>query len=281
MTQSEQVEFWLPKPKLWDFQTVAILIPVCSSAIGLFLMSIESLVFAQFSSMPDNLRLWISIISAIFMAFGGEIGTVSNNIFVFGRLAKKNTKFYTDWERVTNWDFAGLIVSWLGTTLSMFIASATRPDSFASWQNIFAEWLILPLMILSVSDAIFGIIEFGTAYGQFDMRMMYWIGRRKEWDEEASRKSLLESALHSTMSNTQPMPAIIEPQPAIEKTLHCWCGKELQNERAYNAHLRTHKNEVKNYNDAQSALEGLKQKYTYANPDFEFPKLSDIVEWRN
>lgn len=262
----DENEFWLPKPKMWDFQTIAILIPVIASALGLFLMSIEALVFAQFDSLPTDFRMWVSIVSAFFMAFGGEVGTVSTNTYIFSRLAKCNTRFYAEWDRVTNWDYTGLIVSWMGTTLSMFIASATRPDTFTDWQTFIANWLILPLMILSVSDAIFGIIELGTAIGQFDMRMVYWIGRKKEWEE----------SLAITKQDTKPMKPIKE-----NKSLHCWCGKELQNERAYNAHLRIHKNEVKSFDNAQEALEALRTKYTYENPDFEFPKLTDIIEWRN
>jgi hypothetical protein len=272
----DENEFWLPKPKLWDFQTVAILIPVIASAIGLFLMSVEAMVFAQFESLPNDVRLWVSIISAFFMAFGSEIGTVSTNTFIFSRLAKCNTRFYAEWDRVTKWDYAGLIVSWLGTTVSMFIASATRPNTFTDWQSFIANWLVLPLMILAVSDAIFGIIELGTAIGQFDMRMVYWVGRKREWQDDESRKKLLEESLGITLKDTKPMKPI-----QIKKTLHCWCGKELQNERAYNAHLRIHKNEVKTYSDAQQALEALKEKYTFENASFDFPKLSDIVEWRN
>lgn len=269
-------EFWLPKPKMWDFQTIAILIPVIASAIGLFLMSIEALVFAQFESMPDNFRIWVSIISAVFMAFGGEVGTVSNTTFIFSRYIKHNTRFRADWDNVTAWDWTGLIVSWLSTMLSMFIAASTRPNSFASWQQILAEWLVLPLVLVAISDVYTGMIELGSSIGQFDMRMVYYIGRKKEWQDDQARKRMLEESLGITLKDTKPMAPV-----EVKKTLHCWCGKEIQNERAYNAHLRIHKNEVKNYENAQKALEGLKEKYTYESPDFDFPKLTDIIEWRN
>lgn len=272
----DENEFWLPKPKMWDFQTVAILIPVIASAIGLFLMSIEAMVFAQFDNLPDNFRMWVSIISAIFMAFGGEVGTISNTTFIFSRYIKHNTRFRADWDNITFWDWTGLFVSFMSTMLSMFIAASTRPNSFASWQQVLAEWLVLPLVLVAIGDIYAGVIELGSSLGQFDMRMIYWIGRKKEWNDDQLRKRMLEESLGITLQDTKPMKPIKE-----NKILHCWCGKELQNERAYNAHLRIHKNEVKTFDNAQKALEALRSKYNFENPDFEFPKLTDIIEWRN
>lgn len=274
----DENEFWLPKPKLWDFQTVAILIPVIASAIGLFLMSIEALVFAQFESLPDNYRIWVSIVSAVFMAFGGEVGTVSNTTFIFSRYIKHNTRFRADWDNVTYWDWAGLIVSWLSTTLAMFIAASTRPNNFTSWQQILAEWLVLPLVLVAVSDVYTGMIELGSSIGQFDMRMIYWIGRKKEWQDDELRKRMLEESLGITLRDTKPMkPVEIEK---TKETLLCWCGKELQNERAYNAHLRYHKNEAKQFSNAQEALDNFRSKYSIGHSDFDFPTLAEVAEWR-
>lgn len=262
-------KFWLPQPKRWDFQAIAILVPVIASAIGLFLMSVEALVFAQFNSLPQNFRLWTSIISAFFMAFGGEIGTVSNSIFIFSRWIKRNTKFYSEWDKVTIFDWTGLIVSWLSTALAMFIASSTRPGTIASWQQIFAEWLILPLMLVAVSDVYLGVSELGVLIGQFDMRMIYWIGRKKEWDDENTRNKLLERSLGVTFNTTQP----------TQKPVYCWCGKQLKSPRAYSSHLRFHINEAKQFDNAQAALDHLHNSYQFDSADFEFPTLATVASW--
>ena len=39
-------------------------------------------------------------------------------------------------------------------------------------------------------------------------------------------------------------------------------------------------NEVKKQTDASAALKYLQATYHYDNPDFDFPTLSDIIEWR-
>lgn len=262
--------FWIPKPRKWDFLTLAILIPVMFSAIGLVLMAIESYVFAQFDSMQNEWRTWVSLISAIFMAIGGELGSVSSCFEIFSKYIKSKMSRRHEWDTITFWDWSALAVSFVTTMLSFFIASSTRPDMVTSWQSVFSEWLILPLMLLSVGDIYSGMIEGGIRLGTFDLRMIDWIVRRKEEQDKIDYLNRLESS----NQKTKIMP--------IENPVTCWCGKQLKSKRAYGSHLRFHINEVQAYNDAQSALNALHQKYEdVVTADFEFPTLTDVVEWRS
>lgn len=264
--------FWIPKPKRWDFMTLAILIPVIFSAIGLVLMAIESYVFAQFSSMNNELRITVSLISSICMAIGGELGSISNCFEVFSKYIKTKSERCYEWEKVNGWDWSALIVSFITTLLSFFIASSTRTNVNTAWQNIFSEWLVLPLILLSVADIYSGMIEGGMRLGSFDTRMIEWIVMRKQNEDEIKYLAALETSNKFTK--------IMPTQTETQNTLHCWCGKELKNERAYNAHLRIHKNEVRQQVDASAALKYLQTTYHYKNSDFDFPTLSDIIEWR-
>lgn len=266
-----ETEFWLPKPKLLDFNTIAILIPVIASAFGLFLMGVESMIFAQFKSLPENMRLYTSIVSAILLAFGGEIGSVSNNVAMFQRYIKSRMQARAEWDIVTRWEWVGFVVSWIATTLSMFIASSTRPSVTTSWRGFFSEWLIVPLMILAVGDVIFGIVELGVHTGTFDLRMLEWIERRR-----AEQRKI--DYLNSLQINDNKEGSLKTEE---ESTVHCWCGKQLKSKRSYNAHLRAHKNEARQFSNPKQAHDELQTRYqdTIENADFEFPKLRDFVKW--
>jgi len=186
----------------------------------------------------------------------------------------RNRRF--EWDIVTDWEWFGFFVSWIATTLSMLIASSTRPGSDLMWQDFVSEWLIIPLMLLAVGDVIFGTIELGIRFGSFDLRMTDWIVRRKEDHDQIEYLKALEES----NKRTQAMPQQ-KMQPESESELKCWCGKPLKNERAYNAHLRAHKNEALTYNSPEEAYNKLNSHYseTIENADFQFPSLSDFSDW--
>jgi hypothetical protein len=268
--QKEDDGFWLPKPKRFDFMTLAILIPVIASAVGLFLMAVESFVFVQFGSLSKDypeLRSVIALLSGFFMAFGGEVGTVANNVEIFSKYIKsrlESTRY--EWDIVTAWDWAGFGVSWLSTTASVIIASSTREYAGTSWQEFVSEWMVLPLMIVAVGDVVFGTIELGLRFGTFDARMRNWIGlRKKEQDEVDYLKRLDNGEVVSE-----------------DKAVRCWCGKELKNEMGYHRHQVVHKEEAREYETARLAYDGMREKYedTIHGADIDFPTLVQIVEWK-
>ena len=262
-------EFWLPKPKRFDFMTIAILIPVIASAIGLFLMAIESFVFVQFGSLSHEfpaLRATIALTSGFFMAFGGEIGTVANNTEIFSKHIKTKLKTTrSEWDIISSWDWFGFGVSWLATTLSVIIASSTREIVGVSWQALVSEWFVIPLMIIAVGDVIFGTIELGFRFGTFDARMVNWINLRK-----------------IAQDNINYLNAIDKKRDGEDTSVLCWCGQELKNDLGYNRHQIVHKNESLAYPSAQVARKALQEKYvnTIQLADIPFPSLTQVVEWR-
>jgi len=262
-------EFWLPKPNRFDFMTIAILIPVIASAVGLFLMAIESFVFVQFGSLSHEfpaLRSAIALTSGFFMAFGGEIGTVANNTEIFSKYIKTKLKTTrSEWDIISSWDWLGFGVSWLATTLSVIIASSTRELAGVSWQTLVSEWFVIPLMIIAVGDVVFGTIELGFRFGAFDARMVNWINMRK-----------------TAQDNIDYLDAIDKKRDGGDQIARCWCGQELKNDLGYNRHQIVHKNESLAYPSAQVARKALQEKYanTLQLADIPFPSLAQIVEWR-
>lgn len=273
-------EFWLSKPKRFDFMTLAILVPVIASATGLFLMAIESFVFVQFGSLSaefPQLRAVIALTSGFFMAFGGEIGTVANNTEIFSKYIKsrlQNTRH--EWDIVSGWDWFGFGVSWVATTLSVIIASSTREIITASWQDVVSEWLVIPLMIISVGDVVFGTIELGFRFGAFDARMVNWINLRKSEQANINYIRSIERG-----SDTAP-PVTQDTESVIPIPIKCWCGTTLSDKSEYNTHKISHIREAKRYNTPIEVMKAWKSKYEQQieASDIDFPNLSEIVKWR-
>lgn len=263
-------DFWLAKPKRFDFMTLAILIPVIASAIGLFLMAIESFVFVQFGSLSNaypQLRSVVALLSGFFMAFGGEVGTVANNTEIFSKYIKSRLPTTRkEWDIVTQWDWVGFAVSWLSTTLSVTIASSTREIVVTSWQGIISEWLVIPLMIIAVGDVVFGTIELGFRFGAFDARMVNWIEMRKQAQKDIDYLKSLETQ-----------------QEDVEDVTLCWCGHELKSDLGYNRHQIVHRDEARAANGVMDIKDEWETRYadTITTADIPFPSIKQIAEWRN
>jgi len=252
-------KLFVPKPELLDFGTISSLVPVIGSTLGLFLMSVEAMVFVQFKSLPSDIRFYVSIVSAFLMAFGGEVGTISNTVEIFRKYiqSKMSTKF--EWEIITIWDWTGLIISALATLLAMFIASSTRPDSITSWAQFFSEWLLVPLMIVAVGDVYAGVMELGLRVGTFELRMRHWLDAAQEW-----RESQLA------------MQIVPKPEPV---NLKCWCGAKVTSFEHYNQHLELHKQQSLEFETLKEAKEHFEQ-IAIADADFSIPSVADIAKWR-
>jgi len=266
-------KFYVPKPKLLDFGTISILIPVIVSSLGLFLMSVEAMVFVQFKSLPENMRFYVSIASAFFMAFGGEVGTISNTVEVFRKYIQSKMSVKFEWEVVTIWDWTGLGVSAAATLLAMFIASSTRPDNITDWTQIFSEWLIIPLMIVAVGDVYAGMMELGLRLGTFELRMREWIVREEEWRQQ----KIYEYKLEQSNLHTKVLPQVEEQ--VADDNLKCWCGALVASFEDYNQHLELHKSEARKFDSLKDA-----QQYFLDNviedADFALPSPADIAKWR-
>lgn len=265
--------FYIPKPKLLDIGTVSILAPVIVSALGLFLMSVEAMVFVQFKSLPHGIRFYISIASAFCMAFGGEVGTISNTVEIFRKYIQSKMSVKFEWEVMTYWDWAGLAVSSLATLLAMFIAASTRPDNITSWTQIFSEWLIIPLMIVAVGDVYAGMMELGLRLGTFELRMRDWIVREEEWRQQKSYERKMEQ------SNLQTKVLPVAEEEIAQSNLKCWCGAFVQSFEDYEKHLEIHKQEAKAFDSLGEAQANFAD-IAIQDADFTLPSPADIAKWR-
>lgn len=263
-------KFWIPKPNPTDMGTLSILIPVLASAVGLFLMAAEAMVFVQFASLPQDLRFPISVASAAFMAFGGEIGTVSNTVEVFRKYIRSKMNVRFEWDIVTGWDWAGLVVSAMATLMAFIIASSTR-DVNTAWAAWAAQYLVLVLMPLAVADIYAGIIELGLRIGTYELRMQDWIIREEKWRQAQLQKQQVQLA-------ALPTPPLAKPETKIAR-LKCWCGVQVASFEAYNVHLELHKAVAGNYDTVKEAHDHFTS-LTVGDADFAPPTLADISNWR-
>jgi len=259
-------KYFVPKPVMFDFGTLSIMIPVLVSAVGLFLMSVEAMVFVQFASLEqDTVRLYVSVISAFCMAFGGEVGTVSNTVEIFRKYIRSKVYAKFEWDIITRWDYLGLVVSASSTLLAMVIAASTRPKSNTSWAAFISEWLIIPFMIVAVGDVYSGVIELGLRLGTFELRMREWLVRNQEYNEQIAHNARLVES---------------NQQTKVMDNLKCWCGTILNSFDDYSHHLNVHKAQATKFKSAEDAHNYF-QEIAIFDSHFAIPDVEEIAKWKS
>jgi len=165
MKRMKESDFYLKKPQVLGWRGAALLIPCLTSAIGFFCFAVLAFGFTELTVLPQAFRTGLVVVGAFTLAFGGEIGTLSNTVEVF----RKNSL-------ATKWDWATLVISVMSTLGCFLLAFSALLGAVTGW----ADWLRLygPIVIglLAALDSYGGFCEFGLYLNTFDKRMKKWQG---------------------------------------------------------------------------------------------------------
>lgn len=163
MKRVRETDFYLDKPKMLGWRGLSLLIPACFSAIGFFAFAVLGFGFTELATLPETFRTALVLVGAFSLAFGGEIGTLSNTVEIF----RKNGQ-------ATVWDWTALVISVLSTLASFLLAFSALLGATAGW----SDWLLLygPVLIglLAALDSYGGFVEFGLYLSTYDERMKTW-----------------------------------------------------------------------------------------------------------
>lgn len=156
-------DFWLAKPSPLGWRGVSLLIPACASAVGFFAFAVLGFGFTELSLLPDGFRTGLVLVGAFALAFGGEIGTLSNTVEIFRKRGN-----------ITTWDWLALVVSVLATLAGFLLAFAALlgvKTTWATWAQLYGPVI---LGLLAALDSYGGFVEFGLYLNTFDERMREW-----------------------------------------------------------------------------------------------------------
>ena len=183
-------DFWLAKPSSLGWRGVSLLIPACASAVGFFAFAVLGFGFTELSLLPDGFRTGLVLVGAFALAFGGEIGTLSNTVEIFRKRGN-----------ITTWDWLALIVSVLATLAGFLLAFAALLGVKATWATLAQLYGPVILGLLAALDSYGGFVEFGLYLNTFDERMREW--------QAAYRQAILDTVT----AERQTAPVKLEPIP--------------------------------------------------------------------
>jgi len=199
MSEFNRLEFiksQRPKEPFTDWRVYSLLAPSVFSALGFLIFTTLGYSFTEFSSISDNVRLVLVLGGGIFLAIGGELGTLFTTIEI-GRKHKLDD--------VNVWDWIAMGFS-LATTLGGFtLALATLLGEFAVWSRPVQVYGSIVVGALAGVDAYFGFWETGYLFADYTKRVKSWF---LEIEQEQNVKSPADfqntiNSLHSKFSDFQ------------------------------------------------------------------------------
>jgi hypothetical protein len=194
-----EVEFYLDKPQAMGWRGYSLLIPACASATGFFAFAVLAYGFTELAVLPVWFRTALVLVGAFCLAFGGEIGTLSNSVEIF----RKNGQ-------ATAWDWAALVVSVMATLAAFLLAFAALLGVKATWAGWLQVYGPIVLGLLAALDSYGGFVEFGLYLNGFDDRMTAWQKRYERFlaeqftlEREHTRQLELERFTPRVSSNEE------------------------------------------------------------------------------
>lgn len=165
-------KFWLDEPKMMGGRGVSLLIPAIASAIGFFAFAVLGFGFTELSVLPQWFRTGLVLVGAFALAFGGEIGTLSNTVEIFRKNGQANA-----------WDWTALIVSALATLAAFLLAFSALFGARATWASWLQIYGPVVLGLLAALDSYGGFVEFGLYLNSFDKRYREWQDAKREFEQ--------------------------------------------------------------------------------------------------
>jgi DNA-binding transcriptional ArsR family regulator len=218
-------DFWLPKPAALGWRGLSLLIPSIAAAVGFFCFAVLAFGFTELETLPAGFRRGLVITGAFALAFGSEIGTLSNVVEIYRKGAERQT-----------WDWLGLVVSVASTFASFVLAFAALLGVKATWGLKVQLYGPLVLGVLAALDAYGGFMEFGLYLNSHDARMKQWRDayERAILDRvEAEQRAKETERRRSAVSNTEEQTGQLSNFPApIEAARAAKVAQDLQTKEA-------------------------------------------------
>ena len=193
MTEQKR-SYWKPQPKPWDFIAVLLLASAAASSLGFILF-----VSQAFIGGADGNALWVRQVGGWLLAIGGEGGTLFATLEIFRKQQSES-------DRVTAWDWGGLVVSALATLSGLTLAYIPTVPITEGWLLWIQQRGALALLPMAVLDYYSTIMELGYRQASFGKRWESWNNARHVW--EATRRTLADKKASETPAiATTPPPA--------------------------------------------------------------------------
>jgi hypothetical protein len=212
--------FWKakPPPLVADLRMWSLLVPSCCTAFGLFVFAVFGFSFTAIPSLPQQMLNTLVVIGGLALAFGGEIGTLTNSVEVFRKQAAGEAGWL---------DWVGIFVSACATFAEHMIAQAALASFQRGWVSFWQTDGIIVLLVLCVLDAYFGYLETGRYLNSYAKRMESWQGA---YEREYKKHLAGESTVSAAIAGDD-----------LLKPFRCEvCGKQWETQAKLSGHMKAH-----------------------------------------
>jgi len=158
----------IPEPKQpWrDWTWYTLFVPVLIAGLGVMAFAILAYSFTEVrEALAQGWATRLVVSGAIAMAIGGEFGTGFTILEVFRKHTKGETRY---------WDWLGLCISFVASTMSLFLSWAWLSGIMASWTGFMQDYGPLILGFCGVADFYAGWMEAGLYKGTYEARFTEW-----------------------------------------------------------------------------------------------------------
>lgn len=158
----------IPEPKQpWrDWTWYSLFIPVLIAGLGVMAFAILAYSFTEVrNALAHGWSTRLVVGGAIAMAIGGEFGTGFAILEVFRKYTKGEARY---------WDWVGLCISFVASTMGLFLSWAWLSGIMASWTGFMQDYGPLILGICGVADFYAGWMEAGLYKGTYEARFAEW-----------------------------------------------------------------------------------------------------------
>ena len=187
--------YWKPEPRLWDFVSILLLASATASAVGYIFF-----VRQAFIGGADGDILWARQAGSWLLAFGGEGGTLFATLEIFRKQQSED-------DRVTPWDWGGLLTSALATLSGLVLAyiPAMQSEQLA-WLQGHGALLLLPVSVLDYYST---LMELGYRQASFATRWEAWNDARHVW--ETTQRTMAEKKANAAKETPVARHDAVEP----------------------------------------------------------------------
>lgn len=166
------------KPQMMGVRGWSLLVPALLSAVGFFCFGVLGFSFTELTVLPEAFRTTLVLTGAFALAFGAEVGTLSNVV-----------EIYRKGQQVRGWDAIALAISILATFTAFILAFATLLGVSATWGATVRLYGPIALGLLAALDSYGNFLEFGLYLNSYDARLESY--ERKQ--EQAQERKLQDA----------------------------------------------------------------------------------------